>query len=731
MTYLYTNNAVAQLASAITNVATTLQLVTGQGAKFPSPTVGQQFQLTLFDAATQSVVEICTCTSRSSDTLTVIRGQEGTVSSSYLIGDGVALRVTALEFSDFASQTQGANFSGTTTCVTATVGDSSTKIANTQFVAQNYVSSSNPALTGAPTTPNAPIGIASNQIANMSNVQNQSGVTSANLTLTGTPTTPTPTFSNLQQVANVSFVESVAYASLTLPVLQSQTFTTDGNQFLNQNCYKSEFINAPANYQFQLPNATGLTVGFAYDVYSVNNWYAIYQDGSGLGVIPAGLTRFWLQSNATANGTWSNTTPSSFAAAPSKSLNGGLTTAVVASGATILGVQQLDQTRTLLCYSISTGIYAVVLTTVLSASRPSVSVGTPVAILTGTSITASAKTYNVDQTSASIALIASNQVVLTWLDNSSGIYVPNAVAITISGTVPSPGTVQALHAGNATAPYSRPGVVATGSGQCMITYIDFAILTLWGRGCTVSGNALTLGVETTIQGGCPNGYFAVAATGTTGQAIVSSPVSTSAVSTLRTISTNGTAAITVNGGTSTVGTLGATGTAWTNFVPLTATTGVFCATAPSASPEAIPYTISAGVITLGTVFAGTTTGYGGYFLSPTSIIMQQNTLIYNVGISGNVATSNGSYTTTSSNGSPMAINGNSGATCGGGTNNFVTLNLPTSAAPTLAVSGTIADTYTANSVSHIIGNSGNTVTSIDISSGAINAKANLTNFPLV
>lgn len=91
----WANNASSTLAAGISNSATSLTLVTGTGAKFPQIGSGQYFKLTLNDAATGLVYEIMHCTAISGDTLTVVRGQEGTSAVAWLEGDLAANIVTA------------------------------------------------------------------------------------------------------------------------------------------------------------------------------------------------------------------------------------------------------------------------------------------------------------------------------------------------------------------------------------------------------------------------------------------------------------------------------------------------------------------------------------------------------------------------------------------------------------------------------------------------------------
>lgn len=95
MILLSANNAQTTLANGISASTLTIILATGTGAKFPSPTAGQFFTLTLNDALTQNIFEICYCTARTGDNLTVSRGQEGTTAQSWLIGDSAYNTLTA------------------------------------------------------------------------------------------------------------------------------------------------------------------------------------------------------------------------------------------------------------------------------------------------------------------------------------------------------------------------------------------------------------------------------------------------------------------------------------------------------------------------------------------------------------------------------------------------------------------------------------------------------------
>ena len=93
---LFANNATSTLAAPITAAATTASLAPGTGALFPQITGDQFFLLTFLDALTQTVREIVQVTGLSGDTITaMVRGQEGTTPTAYLLGDYAQVLITA------------------------------------------------------------------------------------------------------------------------------------------------------------------------------------------------------------------------------------------------------------------------------------------------------------------------------------------------------------------------------------------------------------------------------------------------------------------------------------------------------------------------------------------------------------------------------------------------------------------------------------------------------------
>ena len=91
---VFSNQASSLLAASVVGGDLVLQVGSGDGALFPSPGVGQHFKVALVNALGD--FEICHCTSRAGDLLTVTRGQEGTSAQAWTNGaTRVELRLTA------------------------------------------------------------------------------------------------------------------------------------------------------------------------------------------------------------------------------------------------------------------------------------------------------------------------------------------------------------------------------------------------------------------------------------------------------------------------------------------------------------------------------------------------------------------------------------------------------------------------------------------------------------
>jgi hypothetical protein len=100
MAIRFSNNARSTLASGITASATSLTVV--DGSVFPALAPGDHTYVTLEDVSGN--LEVVKVTAISSNTLTVIRGQDGTTARAYSSGDFVQLRVTAALLNDLADE---------------------------------------------------------------------------------------------------------------------------------------------------------------------------------------------------------------------------------------------------------------------------------------------------------------------------------------------------------------------------------------------------------------------------------------------------------------------------------------------------------------------------------------------------------------------------------------------------------------------------------------------------
>ena len=90
----FANNASSTLAQNITGVDTTIYLAAGEGSLFPIPTANKNFYATIYNISS-TLWEIVLVTARNSDTLTVVRAQEGTTAQTWLVGDSLGMYPTA------------------------------------------------------------------------------------------------------------------------------------------------------------------------------------------------------------------------------------------------------------------------------------------------------------------------------------------------------------------------------------------------------------------------------------------------------------------------------------------------------------------------------------------------------------------------------------------------------------------------------------------------------------
>lgn len=104
----FTNNATSVIPSVVSSGATTITVTPSTGVLFPVLTGTQFFMATLIDtnpvSPTFGQLEIVKVTARSGDVFTVVRGQEGTLASTFPINSVIELRPTALAFQNLYAE---------------------------------------------------------------------------------------------------------------------------------------------------------------------------------------------------------------------------------------------------------------------------------------------------------------------------------------------------------------------------------------------------------------------------------------------------------------------------------------------------------------------------------------------------------------------------------------------------------------------------------------------------
>lgn len=96
MPQLFANNASTTIASVLSAASTSVTLVSGGGAAFPTLTSGNYFLGTLTQATNETSWEVVWCTARSNDTLTVIRAQDSTTAQTWVTGSAFSIRDPSL-----------------------------------------------------------------------------------------------------------------------------------------------------------------------------------------------------------------------------------------------------------------------------------------------------------------------------------------------------------------------------------------------------------------------------------------------------------------------------------------------------------------------------------------------------------------------------------------------------------------------------------------------------------
>jgi len=112
--FLINNRAFTTLNGAHDDTTTTINVNPGDGTLFPSPGANEHFAITI--QKSDGTAEVCYCTGRSVDALTVVRGQETALGApaaqTYVGGEAVELRVTAGLLTEFSQKTVAETISG-------------------------------------------------------------------------------------------------------------------------------------------------------------------------------------------------------------------------------------------------------------------------------------------------------------------------------------------------------------------------------------------------------------------------------------------------------------------------------------------------------------------------------------------------------------------------------------------------------------------------------------------
>lgn len=114
-----TNNAFGTLNAGINSSVTTIVLSAGEGARFPTLSAGDYFYATLID--TSNNLEIVKVTARSTDTMTVVRGQDNTTARAFSANDRFELRPTAALFNELSNAVSDGDKGDITVSSTGTV----------------------------------------------------------------------------------------------------------------------------------------------------------------------------------------------------------------------------------------------------------------------------------------------------------------------------------------------------------------------------------------------------------------------------------------------------------------------------------------------------------------------------------------------------------------------------------------------------------------------------------
>lgn len=250
MPALFKNNATATLAASISNSATTIVLSAGLGNSFPQPVGSSFFYGTLFDSVGN--YEIVKCTARTVDSLTVVRGQDGTNPLPFLSGDGFAVRPIAAVFNNFPQLDATNTFTGNNTfsgTLTASLTGNSAGTHTGPVIGNVTGNADTATLATNATTANS---VANSGAWNISFSSSNEAVVSAGIT------------------TNVLTVASVSSGTLAPGQILSGTGVTTGTKILSQTTATGAAVvttktfadgGAPSQNFIQLDSITSVVVG--------------------------------------------------------------------------------------------------------------------------------------------------------------------------------------------------------------------------------------------------------------------------------------------------------------------------------------------------------------------------------------------------------------------------------------------------------------------------------------
>lgn len=117
--YIAKSNAYSTLAGTLTDIATTLTVQTGHGDRFPEITGTNYTYITLEDGSNNIEVVKVTARAAASDSMTIVRAQDGSSARAWSIGDMVECRPTAGVINDKAGLTDDNSLAGVQTLLKA------------------------------------------------------------------------------------------------------------------------------------------------------------------------------------------------------------------------------------------------------------------------------------------------------------------------------------------------------------------------------------------------------------------------------------------------------------------------------------------------------------------------------------------------------------------------------------------------------------------------------------